>query len=238
MSEQSPWAEPAKTSEPTLEQRYAHGLSYDAPIDEMKFIFNAGKPQLIEVPDWSQPTPEVAEAPVEQAFEQKAGGAVLDAFGIVEPVINDTVDDDLHFYSRAQLQAMREEAQRRGDAEAALLSQPALTQDSLRTTMGAEPLPVTEPVIPGLDKMMSGEPVLPSAESVSPLIELTEGLSADDRLELRSYAEAKIAKQEAQEDGDGQSSEIQGQYMGQSYRAMSSAAQAIADRYATLYAQS
>jgi len=234
MSERSPWEEPAKAPQPTVEQRYAHSLADDAPIDDMKFIFDAGtdKPRMIEMPDWSQPAPEVETLSAEQAFEQKAGGATLDTLGVVEPIVDDSVDDDLHFYTRAQLQAMREESQLRFDAEA------PLTQESLREVMGASPAAAREPVIPGLDQIMSGEPVLPSVESVSPLIQLTEGLSSDDRLELRSYAEAKIAKREAQKDGDGQSSNLQGQYMGQSYRAMSSAAQAIADRYATLYEQS
>jgi len=234
MTEQEQWAEPVKTPPPTLEQRYAHGLDDNAPIDDMKFIFDAGsnKPRMIEMPDWSQSTPEVAEAPGEQSFEQKAGGATLDALGVVEPIVDDSVDDEQHFYTRAQLQAMREEARLRLEAEA------PLTQESLREAMGEGPVPAREAVIPNLDQIMSGEPATPSVESVSPLVELTKGLSTDDLLELRSYAEAKIAKQKAQQDGDGQSSTLQGQYISQSYRAMSSAAKAIADRYVTLYERS
>jgi hypothetical protein len=69
------------------------------------------------------------------------------------------------------------------------------------------------------------------------LRKLTEGLSADDLLELRSYAEATDEVRDAQKEDRGQDSTYWQQIKGQSLRAMSPRAQEVANRYAGYYTQ-
>jgi len=87
------------------------------------------------------------------------------------------------------------------------------------------------PTQPELSAMVEA-PKLSGAEY---LRKLTEGFSDADVSELRAYAEANAAKQQSQSDGDGNNSIYWGQQEGQSYRAMSPAARAIAKQYAHAY---
>lgn len=78
----------------------------------------------------------------------------------------------------------------------------------------------------------SEAPLLSATEQ---LAKLTEGLSENDRLLLRSYADAVDSKKQAQQERDGQNSEYWGQISGQTYRELSARAQAIANTYASIY---
>lgn len=147
-------------------------------------------------------------APLTETQEDMADEAIEDAVGLKNP--EDSIDENARMYSADEIRAAREAALRLAD------EQPPLTQESLQT-------------------MMSGEAPAPKAESSDPLGELTQGLSQDDRMELRSYADAQIGKREAQKAGDGDRSIIEGQYMGQAYKAMSPAAKAIVNQYVALY---
>ena len=157
--------------------------------------------------------PEEGEVYVPMNLAERMGGTAIDAVAAAEAA-DDSIDEDQKFFKPSEIKAMREAAAQRSDTE-------------------------PDAAIPNLNQMMSGEPnVVEAAEAVNPLIELTKGLSSDDLLELRSYAEASIGKRQAQKDGDGQRSTLEGQYMGQALRAMSHSAQAIAGQYLALYERS
>lgn len=165
-------------------------------------------------------TPEQAEATTEgllsDAQEDIADVAIELSTGIEDP---SEVDEHAHNFTGAELHEMREAAQRVSRLEAPAM----ITSEEVRS-------------IAELNKPVSievSQEAQPTADEV--LKQLTEGLSSDDLLELRSYAEATDAVREAQKQGRGEDSTYWQQIKGQSLLAMSARAQSVANRYAGYY---
>jgi len=183
----------------------------------------------------AHPTVEQAEREVSPVVE-KLGDVGLDAFGIENP---SHVNENAVSFKNGEINALREAAREKAAMESnppiitgvPNFDKPVPVIPGLEQMMAEQP-----PVIPDLAAKMSGEAAPEAPKSYeTQLIELTESLSQDDRLELRSYADAKIAKREAQKSGDGEQSTLQGQYMGQALKNMTPAARQIKDTYASLY---
>ena len=107
---------------------------------------------------------------------------------------------------------------------------------NLEKIMTNQPIPETGVVIPDLAAQMSGEasPEAPKTPEQQ-LIDLTENLSEDDRMELRSYASSHESMVEARKDGEGENAQYFEQQKGQAQRAMSPAAAAIKGQYLGLW---
>ncbi|NCO10351.1 hypothetical protein GW746_02230 [Candidatus Saccharibacteria bacterium] len=88
-----------------------------------------------------------------------------------------------------------------------------------------------EQAVKGVEGQVANEPMTPGEYQTK----LLEGLSDDDALELRSYADSHISYKRAQDDGRGDDSRYFQQMKGQSLRAMSPAAKSIASRYLNNY---
>lgn len=101
------------------------------------------------------------------------------------------------------------------------------------------PSVITSEEVKAIADLNKEVPVVVAAETaVDPnevLRKLTEGLSDNDLLELRSYANATDEVREAQKDGRGQDSTYWQQIKGQSLRLMSERAKSVANRYAGYY---
>lgn len=157
-------------------------------------------------------------APLSEAQEEIADVAIEVATGIEDP---SEIDGDAHNFSGAELKAMREASQR-----ATGLESPAMiTSEEVQSIAAMNKAPVSE----------ASADATPSPADV--LKGLTEGLSADDLLELRSYAEATDEVRDAQKEGRGEDSTYWQQIKGQSLRTMSARAQSVANRYAGYYNQ-
>jgi hypothetical protein len=93
--------------------------------------------------------------------------------------------------------------------------------------------------IPDAIKAPTTEPLnvaeVPKLTAVEYLEKLTDGFSDKDKSALRDYAEAVAEKRDAQKNGENDRSIYFEQQKGQSYKALSSEARAIAERYAHAY---
>ena len=146
MSELSPWAPPTETHNTTpqqaLEARYPDRNDPDN-IDNMVRLLGDEKPAMIEVPDWSAPSPEAREVAIEQPRAQKMGETVLDAAGVAE-VVDDSIDENAQYLTAAQLREMRE-------TRAQMNTEPPLTQSSLESMMSA-PVDILQELTKGLSE--------------------------------------------------------------------------------------
>lgn len=157
-----------------------------------------------------------AELSLTDAQEDIADIAIEMSTGIEDP---SEVDGDAHNFSGDELRAMREASQRAAGLEAPAM----ITAEEVKAIAGLSESAAPEASVE----------VTPTADEV--LKQLTEGLNDDDRLQLRSYAEATDEVRDAQKDGRGQDSTYWQQIKGQSLRAMSARAQSVANRYAGYY---
>jgi len=110
---------------------------------------------------------------------------------------------------------------------------------NLEQIMTNQPIPEAGVVIPDLAAKMSGEAAPTAPETAltpeQELIALTEDLSDDDRMELRSYASSHESMIAARKDGEGENAQYYEQQKGQAQHAMSPAAQAIKGKYLGLW---
>lgn len=124
-----------------------------------------------------------------------------------------------------------------------------LAGKALRISIGhaAMPMEVTRSMNPGFIDRVPGTVRAQSTESASvtpertnadriaelskKMDEMVDGLSEDDKSRLFRFARYSFDKEEAQKAGDGQGSSSSGQYAGQEYRAMSSAARSVSSEF-------
>jgi len=179
-----------------------------------------------------------AEPAVSTEVAEKIGDVGLGAVGIENP---GEVNEHATSFKKGEISALREAAR---EKEAMESNPPIITGvpnfdkpipviPGLAQMMAEQP-----PVIPDLAAKMSGE-VAPEAPKSAEqrLNELNDQFSQDDRMALREYADASISKKRAQQDGDGQRSTLEGQYMGQALKKMSPKAQAVVRQFTSLYEQ-
>jgi len=178
------------------------------------------------------------ESTVSDEVAEKFGDVGLGAVGIENP---GEVNEHATSFKKGEISALREAAR---EKEAMESNPPIITGvpnfdkpipviPGLAQMMAEQP-----PVIPDLAAKMSGE-VAPEAPKSAEqrLNELNDQFSQDDRMALREYADASISKKRAQQDGDGQRSTLEGQYMGQALKKMSPKAQAVVRQFTSLYEQ-
>lgn len=209
--ETSPWAAPAE--QPTVETPAA--------------------PQMIEVPDWSENKTDDKLFKGGQEVSVKRNGKNG------EPDYSEggwtIIDDDANVRVGKDQYMVGVIVQKEINGE---LLQKSITLSEL---MKQNPSVEKEPTIDRETAEKVGKETLEIAGVETPatpdeiLGKLTEGLSADDLLELRSYAESTDEVRSAQKDGRGEDSTYWQQIKGQSLRAMSPKAQSVANRYAGYY---
>ena len=217
--------------DPDTDETYIYGTKSIAEAD----LTPEAQADLAAEYEAAHSTVEQAERDVPHEVAEKFGDAGLSAVGIENP---SEINEHAVSFKKGELAALRAAAREKAAMESILPDiTGAATEHRAPVIPGLSQMMAEQPpVIPDLVAQMSGE-ATPEASTTpeQQLIDLTEDLNQDDRLQLRSYAESKIGKREAQKDGDGERSILEGQYMGQAVTAMSDRAKAIKDTYAALF---